>query len=478
MNHNPMTNNETVSNADMTEVFAQQKSYFRANSNTDLQTRQNNLARLKELLVRYQDQIIDALSEDYGQRAKYDSLIADITPSLHLIDYNRKNLKKWMKPSRRGAGLMLQPAKVSVHYQPLGVVGIIVPWNFPITLSIGPLATALAAGNVAMMNMSEFTPATNRVLKKMLSEGFSEDQVAIIEGEADVAAQFSALPFDHIMFTGSTTVGKHVMRAASANLTPVTLELGGKSPTVIAPDIDVMDAVERILFSKSLNAGQICVAPDYILIQKAKVDEFVEAYKSYFKKLYPAGLESKELTSVINQRQYARLKGVIDDAKQKGATVHTVSEQAQDDVNHRMTPHLLTDVNDDMIALQDELFGPVLPIVPYDSLDEAIEYINDRPRPLALYIMSHESETQNAILNRTHSGGVCINDSLVHVAADDAPFGGIGPSGMGHYHGIEGFKTFSHAKTVLSRGKINYTKLLHPPYNSAFKKLIFKVINR
>ncbi|MGR5558522.1 coniferyl aldehyde dehydrogenase [Vibrio fortis] len=478
MNHNPMTNDEAVSNADMTKVFAQQKSYFRANSNTDLQTRQNNLARLKELLVRYQDQIIDALSEDYGQRARYDSLIADITPSLHLIDYNRKNLKKWMEPSRRGAGLMLQPAKVSVHYQPLGVVGIIVPWNFPITLSIGPLATALAAGNVAMMKMSEFTPATNRVLKKMLSEGFSEDQIAIIEGEADVAAQFSALPFDHIMFTGSTTVGKHVMKAASANLTPVTLELGGKSPTVIAPDIDVMDAVERILFSKSLNAGQICVAPDYILIQKAKVNEFVEAYKSYFRKLYPAGLESKELTSVINQRQYARLKGVIDDAKQKGATVHTVREQAQDDVNHRMTPHLLTDVNDDMIALQDELFGPVLPIVPYDTLDEAIEYINDRPRPLALYIMSHESETQNAILSRTHSGGVCINDSLVHVAADDAPFGGIGPSGMGHYHGIEGFKTFSHAKTVLSRGKINYTKLLHPPYNSAFKKLIFKVINR
>jgi len=478
MNQNPITNDESTVGVDMNATFSAQKAHFRSNSNPDLKTRQDDLARLKELLVRYQDQIIDALSEDYGQRAKYDSLIADITPSLHLIDYNRKHLKKWMKPSRRGAGLMLQPAKVSVHYQPLGVVGIIVPWNFPITLSIGPLATALAAGNVAMMKMSEFTPATNKVLKKMLSEGFSEDQIAIIEGEADIAAQFSALPFDHIMFTGSTAVGKHVMKAASANLTPVTLELGGKSPTVIAPDMEIMDAVQRILFSKSLNAGQICVAPDYILLPKAKVNEFVDAYKSYFKKLYPAGLESKELTSVINQRQYTRLKGVVEDAEQKGATIHTVSEQAQDDVNHRMTPHLLTNVNDDMFALQEELFGPVLPIVPYDSLDEAIEYINDRPRPLALYIMSHDSEVQEKLLSKTHSGGVCINDSLVHVAVDDAPFGGVGPSGMGHYHGIEGFKTFSHAKTVLSRGKINYTKLLHPPYNNLFKKLIFKVINR
>ncbi|MBB1466470.1 coniferyl aldehyde dehydrogenase [Vibrio sp. SG41-7] len=478
MNHNPITNDESTVSVDMNATFSAQQARFRSNSNPDIKSRQEDLARLKTLLVRYQDQLIEALSEDYGQRAKYDSLISDITPSLHLIDYNRKHLKKWMKPSRRGAGLMLQPAKVRVHYQPLGVIGIIVPWNFPIMLSIGPLATALAAGNTAMMKMSEFTPATNRVLKKMLSEGFSEDQISIIEGEADIAAQFSALPFDHIMFTGSTAVGKHVMKAASANLTPVTLELGGKSPTVIAPDMDIMDAVQRTLFSKSLNAGQICVAPDYILLPKAKVNEFVDAYKSYFKTLYPAGLESKDLTSVINLRQYTRLKSVIEDAEQKGATIHTVSEQAQDDVNHRMTPHLLTEVNDDMLALQEELFGPILPIVPYDSLDEAIDYINDRPRPLALYIMSHDNEVQEKLLSKTHSGGVCINDSLVHVAVDDAPFGGIGPSGMGHYHGIEGFKTFSHAKTVLSRGKINYTKLLHPPYNSVFKKLIFKVINR
>ena len=478
MNHNPITNDESTVSVDMNATFSAQQARFRSNSNPDIKSRQEDLARLKTLLVRYQDQLIEALSEDYGQRAKYDSLIADITPSLHLIDYNRKHLKKWMKPSRRGAGLMLQPAKVRVHYQPLGVIGIIVPWNFPIMLSIGPLATALAAGNTAMMKMSEFTPATNRVLKKMLSEGFSEDQISIIEGEVDIAAQFSALPFDHIMFTGSTAVGKHVMKAASANLTPVTLEVGGKSPTVITPDMDIMGAVQRILFSKSLNAGQICVAPDYILLPKAKVNEFVEAYKSYFKKLYPAGLESKDLTSVINLRQYTRLKSVIEDAEQKGATIHTVSEQAQDDVNHRMTPHLLTEVNDDMLALQEELFGPILPIVPYESLDEAIDYINDRPRPLALYIMSHDNEVQEKLLSKTHSGGVCINDSLVHVAVDDAPFGGIGPSGMGHYHGIEGFKTFSHAKTVLSRGKINYTKLLHPPYNSLFKKLIFKVINR
>ena len=373
---------------------------------------------------------------------------------------------------------MLTPAKITVHYQPVGVVGIIVPWNFPVMLSLGPLIAAFAAGNTAMLKMSEFTPATNRVLKAMLAEGFNEDQVAIIEGEADVSAKFSQLPFDHILFTGSTAVGKHVMRAAANNLTPVTLELGGKSPTIIAPDFDVADAVERILFAKSLNAGQICVAPDYILLPREKSDEFITAYKRYFKKLYKAGIESKDLTSVIDMRQYNRLKGVIEDAQAKGAVIHTVTEQAQDDVNHRMTPHLLTEVNDEMLAMQEELFGPVLPIVPYDSIEEAISYITERERPLALYLMSHNKETQDKFLSDTHSGGVCINDSLVHVAAEDAPFGGIGPSGMGHYHGIEGFKTFSHAKTVLSRGKINFTKLMHPPYNNPIKKLMFKVLNR
>ncbi|UWZ96850.1 coniferyl aldehyde dehydrogenase [Vibrio splendidus] len=478
MSHNLDLEPNTSSTNDMDQIFNRQQDHYRNNVNPTLEQRRKNLSTLKALLIRYQGQLINAVSEDYGHRAKHDSLIADITPSLHQINYSDKNLKKWLKPSRRKAGLMLTPAKITVHYQPVGVIGIIVPWNFPVMLSLGPLITALAAGNTAMLKMSEFTPATNRVLKAMLAEGFNDDQVAIIEGEADVSAKFSQLPFDHILFTGSTSVGKHVMRAAADNLTPVTLELGGKSPTIIAPDFDVADAVERILFAKSLNAGQICVAPDYILLPREKVDAFITAYKRYFKKLYKDGIESKDLTSVIDMRQYNRLKGVIADAQSKGAVIHTVTEQAQDDVNHRMTPHLLTEVNDDMVAMQEELFGPVLPIVPYDSIEEAISYITTRERPLALYLMSHDKKTQDRFLSDTHSGGVCINDSLVHVAAEDAPFGGIGPSGMGHYHGIEGFKTFSHAKTVLTRGKINFTKLMHPPYNNPIKKMMFKVLNR
>ncbi len=459
-------------------IFAVQKSNFAQNTSPTIEQRKADLTKLKALILEYKDQIIDAASEDFGHRAYIDTLIADIGPSLQFINYSLKNLKSWMKPSKRHAGLMLTPAKVEVHYQPKGVIGIIVPWNFPIGLALVPLITAISAGNTAMLKMSEFTPAVNRVLREMLAKGFEEKQVSIIEGEVEIASRFSELPFDHIVFTGSTMVGKHVMKAASANLTPVTLELGGKSPTIIDPSFDIADAVERILYSKSLNAGQICVAPDYVLLPRNKVNEFIQAYKAYFKKLYPEGLASKDYSSVVNQRQYDRLKSVVEDAKAKGANVHTLEATSYDDAQHRMTPHIITEVTDDMLVLQDELFGPVLPLVPYDDINDAIEYINAHPRPLALYLMSHNSTIQNNFIHRTHSGGVCINDSLVHVAAEDAPFGGVGPSGMGHYHGEEGFKSLSHAKTVLSRGKYNFTKLMHPPYNGFIKRMVLKVMTK
>lgn len=469
----PHSQDETTLDA----LFKAQQGYYSAHLYPSLSERRSDLAKLKVAIITHQDAIIDAVAKDFGQRSKIDTMIADIAPSLQLLDYCCKHLARWMKPSKRKPGINLRPAKIQVHYQPVGVVGIMVPWNFPIGLALSPLITAIAAGNTAMIKMSEFTPATNQVLKELLSQVFQPEQVVVIEGEVAIASAFSRLAFDHLIFTGSTEVGKHVMAAAAKNLTPVTLELGGKSPTVIAPDFDITDAVERIAFSKSLNAGQICVAPDYVLLPSAKVADFINAYRRYFNTLYPKGLHSDDYTSVVNSRQYQRLKAVIADAEQQGAIVHTMTEQAIDDIHHRMTPHLIEQVSDEMQVMQQEIFGPVLPVIGYESLEEAIDFINQRPRPLALYLMSFDKALQNRFIEHTHSGGVCINDSLVHVAADDAPFGGIGPSGMGHYHGIEGFKTLSHAKTVLSRGKINYTKMLHPPHNTWFKKCLSRVMS-
>ncbi|QIZ75647.1 coniferyl aldehyde dehydrogenase [Ferrimonas lipolytica] len=459
----------------MQQLLEKQRAYYRANPAPTAAKRSEDLATLAELIKTWQDRIVNAINTDFGQRAKYDTLFTDIVPSLNLIHYSRKNLKKWMKPSRRSPGLMLAPSKVEVRYQPLGVIGIMVPWNFPIYLAMGPLITAIAAGNCAMIKMSEFTPATNAVLRQMLAEKFTEEQIAVVEGEAEASAAFSSLPFDHILFTGSTAVGKHVMRAAAANLTPVTLELGGKSPTIIAPDFDIKEAVARLIYGKCLNAGQICTAPDYVLLPRDKLNEFIDAYRAHFNKCFPAGLASKDFTSVINARQYQRLSDTLQDAVDRGAKVHAVVEHPRDDANHRMATHLLTDVDDQMTVMQQEIFGPLLPLVPYDSIDDAINYVNDRPRPLALYLMSFNDDLQQRILNETHAGGVSLNDSVVHVAADDAPFGGVGPSGMGHYHGHEGFKTFSHAKTVLHRGKINYTKLMQPPYGNVIQRLMVKM---
>jgi coniferyl-aldehyde dehydrogenase len=388
------------------------------------------------------------------------------------INYTIKHLKKWMKPSRRHSGLMLAPAKVEVIYQPLGVVGIVVPWNFPVMLSLGPLITALAAGNRAMLKLSEFTPNTNKVLRDLLSDTFSHDEVAVFEGEADTAAAFTALPFDHLLFTGSTTVGRHGMQAAANNRTPVTLELGGKTPALIAPDMPLELAVERMIYGKSLNAGQICVAPDYVLVPEEKVDDFVTEYQKQFGKMYPQGVASQDFTSVVNARQYERLSQWLEEAKEQGARVIPCHSQARDDQQHRMITHLLLNTTDDMILMQEEIFGPLLPVIPYQKVSQALDYIRQRPRPLALYLMSFDAELQHEVKTTTHSGGMCINDSVLHVGADDAPFGGIGPSGMGHYHGKEGFLTFSKAKTVLSRGKFTTTQLATPPYGGWIQKLM------
>jgi len=456
---------------------AQKKAYQLAPAPL-VQQRMSQLAQLKTALLTYQDELVAALDQDYGQRSAQDTLLSDILPCVMNINYTMKHLKKWMKPQRRHAGLLLSPAKVTVYYQPLGVIGIIAPWNFPVMLSIGPLITALAAGNRAMIKLSEFTPATNTVIIHMLASLFDNDTVAVIEGEADVAAAFSALAFNHLIFTGSTTVGRHVMRAAADNLTPVTLELGGKSPVIIADDMPIKTAVERLIYGKCLNAGQICVAPDYIFCPENKVTEFISTYQRQFQKMYGKQSISNDYGNIINNVQYNRLLSWLDDAVEKGATVISANNQEINTASRQLPTQLVTGTTDEMLLMQGEIFGPILPIIGYKELGEAINYINERARPLALYIMSFDEKTQQDLLNKTHSGGVCINETIFHVAADDAPFGGVGDSGMGHYHGKEGFLTFSKAKTVLSRGKLNTGKLVYPPYGGFIQKMMLKMFMR
>ncbi|MBE8168584.1 MAG: coniferyl aldehyde dehydrogenase [Shewanella sp.] len=462
----------------LAHTFTQQKNAFSEAPFSSFSERKSALVNLKKVVLDNQQVLIEAVDQDYNGRPHQDTVIGDILPAVSHINYTLKKLKSWMKPQRRHVGLLLAPASIKVHYQPKGVIGIIVPWNFPIVLALAPLATSIAAGNRVMLKLSEFTPKTNQAIKQLISKVFTENQVAIIEGEADIAAEFSSLPFDHLLFTGSTAVGRYVMRAAAENLTPVTLELGGKSPVIVAPDISLEIAVERLIYGKCLNAGQICVSPDYVLCPKEKVQEFIEVYKKRFSEMYGSVSDNSDYGNIINQRQFDRLQGLLNDARQKGATIMSSSEESIDDTSRKMPTQLVTNVTDDMLLMQDEIFGPILPIVGYDSIDDAIEYVNNRARPLALYLMSFDNNTQKTVLTRTHSGGVCVNDTILHVAADDAPFGGIGASGMGHYHGKEGFMTFSHAKTVFSRGRINTGKLVQPPYGKGLSKLMLKFFLR
>ena len=456
-------------------LFERQRKAFQAYPSPGAEDRLQWLEALHDLLTRNQQPLIEAISEDFGNRSADETRLAEIMPSLHGIRYAKRRLRRWMKPSRRSVGMAFQPASARVVYQPLGVVGIIVPWNYPLYLAIGPLIGALAAGNRVMVKMSEATPATGRLIKKLLAQIFPDEQVAVILGEADTGIAFSQLPFDHLLFTGSTSVGRHVMRAAAENLTPVTLELGGKSPAIVSAEVPLADAAERIAFGKTLNAGQTCVAPDYVLVPRQRIEGFVDAYREAVRRFYPQLADNPDYTSIINPRQYARLQGYLDDAQAKGARVLPLFEQGQ----QRRMPHcMVLGVSDDMQLMQDEIFGPLLPIVPYDDLDQALAYINARPRPLALYYFGYDKAEQRHVLRHTYSGGVCLNDTLLHVAQDDLPFGGVGPSGMGHYHGHEGFLTFSKAKGVFVKQRFNAARLIYPPYGRALQKLIYKLFVR
>ncbi|WP_260957408.1 coniferyl aldehyde dehydrogenase [Pseudomonas citri] len=456
-------------------LFEAQRQAYTAHPMPAAEQRRQWLKALQEVLSNERQALIDAIRQDFSHRSADETLLAELMPSLHGIHYARRHLTGWMKPSRRKVGLAFQPASAKVVYQPLGVVGIIVPWNYPLFLAIGPLVGALSAGNRVMLKLSEATPATGLLLKQLLARVFPQDLVCVVLGEAEVGMAFSRLPFDHLLFTGATSIGKHVMRAAAENLTPVTLELGGKSPAIVSVDVPARDAAERIAFGKTLNAGQTCVAPDYVLVPQNRVAEFVEAYREAVRRFYPTLADNPDYTAIINDRQLARLNGYISDATSKGALLIELFEQGQD---RRMAHSVLLNVSDEMTVMQDEIFGPLLPIVPYENLDQAFAYINRRPRPLALYYFGYNKAEQQRVLHETHSGGVCLNDTLLHVAQDDMPFGGIGASGMGHYHGHEGFLTFSKAKGVLAKQRFNAAKLIYPPYGKPLQKLIQKLFVR
>ncbi|MES2868857.1 MAG: coniferyl aldehyde dehydrogenase [Pseudomonadota bacterium] len=461
--------------SDLQSLLDKQRQAYATHPLPPLAQRQQWLKSLRRLLSDEREVLIDAISQDFSHRSPDETLFAELMPSLHGIDYTLRHLKRWMKPSRRNVGVMFQPASAQVVYQPLGVVGIIVPWNYPVYLAIGPLIGALAAGNRVMLKLSEFTPATGHLLKDLLGRIFPEDMVAVVLGEADVAVEFSGLAFDHLLFTGSTHVGKLVMRAAAENLTPVTLELGGKSPAIVSVDVPLKDAAQRIAWGKTLNAGQTCIAPDYVLVPQERVEGFVDAYRQAIHSFYPTLIDNPDYSAIINQRQMARLEHLQTDATLKGARLIPLYEQGQ---GQRMPHALVLDVNDDMQIMQDEIFGPLLPIVAYTDLDQALAYINARPRPLALYYFGYDKREQQRVIQLTHSGGVCINETLLHVAIDDLPFGGVGHSGMGHYHGHEGFLTFSKAKGVLIKQRWNSSLMIYPPYGRQLVRLIQKLFIR
>lgn len=462
----------------LVRLLPRQKQAYLKNAMPTAKQRRQKLQQLKQAIVAYQQELTQAISEDFSNRSRHETQIAEIMTSLEGIKYMMRHLSGWMKPSKRHIDLLFAPGSNRVEYQPLGVVGIMVPWNYPIQLALVPLATALAAGNRAMLKMSEFTPAVNKVIKQLLASVFDEDEVAVIEGELEVSSAFSEQPWDHLIFTGSTEVGRHVMAAAAKNLVPVTLELGGKSPVIVDDQISLEMAAERICFGKSMNAGQTCVAPDYILVPEGKEQAFIDAYQKAFAKMYPSIADNPDYTAIINERQHQRLQAWRQDAADKGARLTEINPANESfDHGRKLPPCLIENISDDMQVAHEEIFGPLLLIVSYRTLDDAIQYINDRPRPLALYLFSHDRKTEKRVLEHTHAGGVSVNDTLMHLAQDDMPFGGVGPSGMGHYHGVEGFKSLSKAKAVHRRGRISGNSLIYPPYNKAFveKLLKFKI---
>jgi coniferyl-aldehyde dehydrogenase len=451
---------------------AQRSAYLR-DGPPALARRREDLDKLGTAIRAYREQFVEAVNTDFGHRSSQETLYMDLMPVVAGIRHLQRNLERWARAEPRGVGLHFRPGSNRVIYQPMGVVGIVSPWNFPVALALMPLATAIAAGNRAMIKPSELAPATSALLTSMLGQIFATDQVAVVPGDASIGAAFCSLPFDHLLFTGSTSVGRAVMRAASDNLVPVTLELGGKSPVVVDRGSSLKRAARSIAWGKLGNAGQTCVAPDYVLVAEEEIESFITAFAFEVERLYPKIASNPDYATIITDRHHARLVGLLDDARAKGARVReigTVSAGQRRLHPRTFLPAIVTDVTDEMAVAREEIFGPILPVLPYRSIDDAITYINARPRPLALYFFGPNGPARRQVIERTTSGGVSINDTLLHYAQDDMPFGGVGASGMGAYHGQEGFKSMSHAKGVFEQARLNVIDLMRPPFGRWFNR--------
>lgn len=460
--------------ASLSSLFAARRQAFNASPYPTLAQRRARLKALRQQLLGQQQALYSAAASDFGKRSASETRLLEVLPSINSIDYSQKHLKSWLKAQKRHVSWLFQPASNQVFYQPLGVVGIIVPWNYPIFLALGPLVAAIAAGDQVMLKLSEFTPALNQVLKNIIEQALP-DCAVVVEGDAAIAAAFSQLPFDHLLFTGSTDVGRRVMQSAADNLTPVTLELGGKSPVLLAPDIRFADFAGRLLFGKCANSGQTCVAPDYVLVPAGREQELTDCLQRTFADFYPLGSADPHWTSVINDRQWQRLQQALAEASAAGARIVSCDDKPwQQSQQRQLALQLVFDAPLDCTLWQQEIFGPVLPVYSYRTVDEAIAFIQQRPRPLAFYLFSLDASLQQRCLEQIHAGGVCLNDSLVHVGQDDLPFGGVGPSGLGHYHGHEGFLTFSHAKAVHRKGRFGSGFLAYPQIRA---KLLDKVLD-
>lgn len=469
----PLTPESPAIPSEFSKCFAAQQAAYRANRNPGYAQRIADLRAMHRLLVENREALIDAINKDYGCRARFETVVAELLINQDGILDAIKHLKKWMAPQKRHLNIIQYPlAKARVIPQPVGVVGIVVPWNFPLSMAFAPLTGVFAAGNRAMIKMSENSDHLARLLMQLSEKYFPEDKLKFFEDDGGRGPAFTSLPFNHLFFTGSPATGKAVMANCARNLTPVTLELGGKSPAVVTPGYSLAKAAERIMWTKMFNAGQICTNVDYVFLPEGKIEEFVKEADRVTNQRYP-DVNGGDYTAVIDQRSYDRLQAVLADARDKGATVINLCKQQKPDQGRRiMAPHLVINVTEDMQVMQREIFGPILPIKTYKTREDVVDYIGVHHRPLAFYVYADDAKLADWYINNTISGGVTVNDGLIHAALHSLPFGGTGNSGMGHYHGYEGFSSFSKMRPVFYQGPLRAIDLLMPPYDGLPSKVL------
>lgn len=479
------SNQASTAAVELQAILDSQRQAFKAEGPVAIETRIDRIDRCIALLVDNQDVICEALGKDFGCRSKYVTLMMDIMNSVGTLKFVKKNLKKWMKPEKRSPFMPMNflGAKAHIRYQPKGVVGIMTPWNVPVNMIFSPLADVLGAGNRAMIKPSEFTPHTAQVMQQLFARYFEESEVAVVTGGPEVGAAFSSLPLDHIIFTGATTIGRLVMKAAAENMVPVTLELGGKSPVVVSDQADINKAAETIITGKAMNGGQLCVSPDYCFVPQSKMEAFIHRCRAVIAEQFPTIQGNPDFVSCINQRHFERVKSYIEEARDQGTRIEALcpkGEELSSPEDHKIALHLVVDPANELACMRDEIFGAVLNIKGYTELDEVIDFINDRERPLALYYFGDNGEEQERVISETISGGISVNAVAMHVACDDLPFGGIGHSGTGNYRGIDGFRTFSHARSVYREGFVNLPKLAGtlPPYGQKVAKMLDSQIKK